>query len=110
VESLTLLVFQTKGPNVDPAAPEPVRVSRMPSGSSVRVVRALDDSIGDVCFAAIARDLTGKASASGSRETCVTTVAPPFFEGCSATPARRSGSGLAFASLLALGLVLRRRG
>ncbi len=109
VESLTLLVFQTRGPNIDPSAPEPVRVSRMPSGSTVRVVRTLDDSIGDVCFAAIARDLTNKPSASGNRETCVTTVAPPFFEGCSTAPARRSGSGFFFASLVALGLVLRRR-
>ena len=108
-ESLTLLVFQTKGPHVSPSAPEPVLVQRMPGGSKVRVVRALSDSIGEVCFAAIARDLTNKASASGNRETCVTTVKPPFFEGCSATGQGSTAAGASVVLLLGLGLLLRRR-
>lgn len=107
-ESLTLLLFQTKGPNVDPDAPEPVRISRIPSGKTVRLKRALDDGEGRVCFAAVARDLVGQISASGSREVCTTTVAPPFFEGCAVRGRGPSAPWLAL-GVLGMGLFTRRR-
>lgn len=94
-DSLMVVVFQTKGPHVSASAPEPVSVQRMPSaGKTLRVERTLGDGEGDVCFAAVARDLTGKVSASGAKEVCVETVAPPFFNGCSSAPAA-TGHGFA---------------
>ncbi len=112
-DSLMLVVFQTRGPHVSSDAPEPVLVRRMPkAGAGVRVTRTLDDGVGDVCFAAIARDLTGKASASGAKEICTTTVAPPFFYGCSLASALPRSTG-ALSSSIALGALLwfaRRRG
>lgn len=109
-ESLMVVVFQTKGPNVDESAPEPISVQRIPSpGSRLRVERTLGDGEGDVCFAAVARDLTGKVSASGAKVVCTETVAPPFFEGCSSAPGRPAGGVAAFFAL-ALGALVCRRG
>ncbi|MCC6213707.1 MAG: hypothetical protein IT376_02480 [Polyangiaceae bacterium] len=83
--SLTLVVFQTRGPGI--TAPEPFAVRRFPApGKPLRVERTERDAIGEVCFAAVARDLVGRTSASGSVERCTRTVRPPFFEGCSAAP------------------------
>lgn len=107
-ESLMVLLFQTKGPRVKGSAPEPVSVQRMPAGSRLRLTRTLADGEGDVCFAAVARDLTGKVSASGAEEVCVETVAPPFFEGCSAARAPARGGLGALASLVLFALFLRR--
>ncbi len=98
-DALELVVFQTAGPGID--GPQPVRVSHMPAEGTVRIVRSIDSATGHVCFAAIARDLTGKTSEGGSRETCVDTVAPPFFYGCSTAPAGRGGTSWL---VLALGI------
>lgn len=105
-ESLVVLLFQTKGPKVKGSAPEPVSVQRMPrEGKTLRLSRTLGDGEGDVCFAAVARDLTGKVSASGAEEVCVETVAPPFFDGCSVghAPASRGAWLLGLALWAALG-------
>lgn len=108
-ESLTLLVFQTRGPDVDPAAPKPVLVSRLPgAGKTVRVRQTIDDGVGEMCFAGVVRDLTGKVSGGGNREQCVETVEPPFFYGCALSAGRARGS-LAVSLMLALCLALRRR-
>jgi hypothetical protein len=109
-ESLMVLLFQTKGPKVKSDAPEPVSVQRMPAGRRLRLTRTLTDGEGDVCFAAVARDLTGKVSASGAEEVCVETVAPPFFEGCSAARAPARGGLGALGALLVFGLFRRRGG
>ena len=82
-DALSLVVFQTRGPAVDPNAPTPVHVGHFPApGESVRIYDAVERTTGDVCFAALARDSTGLVS-SGGAEHCVATVEPPFFKGCS---------------------------
>ncbi len=109
-DSLMLVVFQTRGPGL--SAPKPVSVRRLPAeGQPVTVRQTIDDGAGEVCFAAIVRDLTGKASASGAREVCIETVEPPFFEGCAVrAPTRQSSSGaFAWTALLALLWARRRR-
>lgn len=88
-DSLGLVVFQTAGPGLD--APTPVDVRAMPSGNTVRVTRTVAEATGHVCFAALARDLTGKTSASGDRTACVDTIKPPFFYGCRVASGRASG-------------------
>jgi hypothetical protein len=83
-DSLTLLVFQTSGPAVDAEAPAPVLVQRIPPpGQRVQVTTTIAQGVGHICFAAIVRDLTLKASTSGA-PVCVDTVEPPFFYGCAA--------------------------
>lgn len=108
-ESLTLVVFQTRGPAI--GDPEPVRVQRLPEpGERARVELAQQDAVGRICFAAIVRDLVGQASASGSTEVCAKTVEPPFFVGCRASRGRTRGSGVFLsATFLAAILPLRRR-
>jgi hypothetical protein len=107
-ESLMLLVFQTSGPGVNPSAPAPVLVRRFPaSGDGVRSTQALSEGAGEICFSAIARDLTGKVSANAPREVCTETVEPPFFEGCSVGHARTRGLWLVMLTLA--GLVLRKQ-
>lgn len=108
-DSLTLLVFQTRGRDVAPGAPEPVLVRRLPPpGGTLRVTKTIDDAVGEVCFAALVRDSTGKVSGGGNREQCVETVEPPFFYGCAVQP-RRSGSG-SWLAALALMLLTARSG
>jgi len=111
-DSLTLLVFQTSGPAVEAGTPAPVLVQRIPpEGQAVQVSSAIGDAVGHICFAAIVRDLTLKASTSGS-PVCVDTVAPPFFYGCGVTARARGGvvvSVALVASLLALARRARRR-
>jgi hypothetical protein len=111
-ESLMLLVFQTKGPRISSDAPEPVLFRKMPgSGGYARLRSPIADGEGDVCFAAIARDLTDKTSASGNREVCTTTVKPPFFTGCTLANRERSGSaGFGFLIAIACLARWRRRG
>jgi hypothetical protein len=108
-ESLALVVFQTRGPSVRPEAPQPIAVTSLPrQGEPVRVARAVDDAVGEVCFAAVVRDLSGKVSGGGHREVCVEAERPPFFEGCALAPAGRA-PGLGWTLALALGGALRRR-
>ncbi|MFO0571009.1 MAG: hypothetical protein U0263_35570 [Polyangiaceae bacterium] len=110
-ESLMVVVFQTRGPHVKSSAPEPISVQRMPEGNRVRVTRTLDDGEGDVCFAAVTRDLTGKVSASGAEEVCTTTVAPPFFNGCALASAPTESRGAAaWVAALGAALLFFRRG
>lgn len=111
-ESLTLLLFQTRGEGVSSAAPKPIAIRRFPTSREARVRRSVAQGAGEVCYAAIARDLTGQVSASGNREVCVETAEPPFFEGCrvAATGVRARGAGwLALLVMMMLG-VRRRSG
>ena len=110
-DSLMLVVFQTQGPHIASDAPEPILLRRLPGpGQTVPFVTTVGEGVGDVCFAAVVRDLTGKASASGAKEVCTTTVEPPFFNGCSTrsgSPAP-AGAVLLFVALAALGTRRRR--
>ena len=83
-DELSLVVFQTRGPAMDPSSgPVPVLVAPLPSnGSAARVERSLADASGRVCFAALVQDVVGHASTGADREVCATTTPPPFFYGC----------------------------
>ncbi len=107
-DSLMLVVFQTRGPGL--AAPKPVSVRRLPTaGNSVYIKQTINNGAGDVCFAAIVRDLTGKASASGATEVCTETVEPPFFEGCMVRAPVEKSHHAWLAWLMALALAWARR-
>jgi len=116
-DGLTLVVFQTAGGDVAPdadAGPVQVLTEAMPAaGAHVQVRLPISDATGHVCFSALARDLTGKISDSGSTERCVHTTAPPFFRGCAVAPASsrddRGAVALALAAMTVL-VVARRRG
>ena len=108
---LTLLVFQSKGGSAT-MSPTPVLAQRFPeSGSRVTVQRAIDSAAGNVCFAALARDSSGRVSSSADREVCVATVRPPFFYGCAVSPVGggRSDRGAALISILGFAAVIRQR-
>lgn len=97
---LELLVFQTKGPNMQAdEGPRQVHVQRYSSGTAT-FTRPFGDAEGDVCFAALVRDTAGQISASANVQVCTTTKLPPVFEGCSLSA--RGGAG--GAGLLAAGL------
>lgn len=110
--SLSLLVFQTAGPNLG-AASRPVLGRAFPADGRTQVRLIVGDAVGRVCFAALARDATGKTSQTGDRETCVETTAPPFFDGCEIGRARGKHSPpldvdlLSFVALTAGVLVVR---
>lgn len=106
--SLTLVLSQTRGPSLA-AGPRQVFLGALPApGEAARVTLGVDSAVGRICFAALARDLTGKISAGGEREACAETTRPPFFNGCALAPGRQPG-GLAVALALALLLLLGRR-
>jgi hypothetical protein len=85
-DGLTLVVFQTAGGSVDGGS-VPVLSRAMPAaGKPAQVKLTVAEATGHVCFAALARDLTGQTSNGGSQEVCVETTAPPFFRGCAAAP------------------------
>jgi uncharacterized protein (TIGR03382 family) len=106
---LTLVVFQTRGPTIDADAPPlPVLTRAYPESDRVRLRLAVPDATGRVCFAAIARDLAGRISSSASREVCAQTVAPPFFQGCSASGRPPGSAPWLWLSAL-LGIMVRRR-
>ena len=115
-DGLTLVVFQSSGSGVEvDAGSVPVLTMAMPAAGKPAVVKLpVSDATGHVCFAALARDLTGKISGGGSHTVCVETTAPPFFRGCAvaAGGASRGAGGaagtLAFASLLLVGARRRR--
>jgi MYXO-CTERM domain-containing protein len=108
---LLLRVFQTRGPRTDPAAPEPVLIRSWPADERrVEVVRTQTTALGPVCFSAIVSDLVGQPSSGGERETCLTTVEPPFFEGCAvARPGPARGVPYALLLVIGAGLVARLR-
>jgi hypothetical protein len=100
-DSLTLLVFQTAGPDIDASAATPVLVERIPpEGQGVTITTTVQ--VGHVCFAALVRDLTLKVSTSGA-PVCVDTVSPPFFYSCDVSPGPQSTSA-ACAALIALAI------
>jgi hypothetical protein len=87
---LSLLIFQSKGGSAQ-SSPAPVLAQRFPdSARRVQVQRAISSAVGNVCFAALARDSLGRVSDSADREVCVSTVKPPFFYGCALA---RGGNG-----------------
>jgi len=111
-EGLRLVIFQTSGSGVDvDAGSVPVQTMAMPgAGKTAEVKLPVSDATGHVCFAAIARDLTGKISDSGSHAACVDTIAPPFFRGCVVAPdGSRGDRGVGLAALVALVALARRR-
>ncbi|MDX2050987.1 MAG: Ig-like domain-containing protein [Polyangiaceae bacterium] len=111
-KDLTLVVFQTQKGATTP--PQPVLTASFPEDGRVSVARRIEDSLGEVCFAALVRDLSGKVSASADRLACTKTVEPPFFHGCAVASLRRSPSrgvgffGVGFAFILG-GMWARRR-
>jgi hypothetical protein len=111
---LEVLVLQTFRPDrpdeTDPDVVAVTGVLAFDDTISIRLARAR--GLGRVCFAAIARDLVGRPSAA-SPETCTHTRAPPFFDGCSASPRARGPSGPAswlWIAALALAISRGRRG
>jgi MYXO-CTERM domain-containing protein len=109
---LALLVFQTKGRSIGKdGASKPVLVSAFPGRDArVRVEQSLGEGRGDVCFAALARDLAGHTSSGGDREVCTHTIDPPFFYGCAvASKPARGGLGFAALAAVTLSLLVRRR-
>jgi hypothetical protein len=114
-DGLTLVVFQSAGSGIDAGAgPRQVLTTLMPpTGKDVVVKLPVADATGHVCFAAIARDLTGKISSGGSQTVCVETTAPPFFRSCAVAGSDARGRGGAGAGLVlgafALVLAARRR-
>jgi hypothetical protein len=108
-DGLTLLLFQTKGPQITgDGMPLPGRAWR---GTHTQVKLAKEDAVGEICFAAIVRDTTGQVSQSGSVTACVHTTDPPFFRGCSVAGGgdRNDGVVSVLALAAALGCTLRRR-
>jgi hypothetical protein len=110
-ESLLLLVYQTRGPKLgDDDGPIQLLTRGLPEdGESVWLKRTFDTGLGNVCFAANTRDLTGKQSGGAEHEVCVETVEAPFFAGCALAPRRTRGSS-AVAILALLALLARRHG
>jgi hypothetical protein len=105
---LTLMLFQTEGPRVM-GAPTPIPARAWPKDAAhAQVKLATDVSVGEICFAGVARDSAGHLSASGSVESCVHTTAPPFFNGCSFAGSDAGAAALPL-PLALLALARRRR-
>ena len=81
-ESLELLLFQTKGTAAREDAPRFVASRALPPKSRTSVDLTVADATGEVCFAAMVRDLVGNVSPTGNDTRCVRTTAPPIFYGC----------------------------
>jgi hypothetical protein len=109
-KNLTLVVFQTEGGLADGGTVPVVAMAMPEAGKTVAVKLPVADATGHICFAALARDLTGKTSNGGSHEVCLDTRAPPFFKGCAVAPGGGRGATLAGAALVVSALVARRRG
>jgi MYXO-CTERM domain-containing protein len=108
-DGLTLLVFQTAGVLADGGS-VPVLATAMPAvGKGAQVKLPVADATGHVCFAALARDLTGKISNGGSHSVCVETTAPPFFRGCALAPTSPNDTSVGGVGLLALAALVARR-
>ena len=95
-DALALLVFQRMGDRVDQVLRRP-----LPTGTA-RVELPVGLATGPLCFSALVQDLTGKTS-STRQETCIETVAPPFFRGCA-----MGGGGAGGLPVLALAWVIAR--
>ena len=104
---LTLMLFQTEGPTVEDM-PRPIPARAFPTNGRAQIKLATGDSVGQVCFAGIARDTVGQLSLSNSVEVCATTTSPPFFRGCSVS-GPGAGPGWTSALLALAALLLRRR-
>jgi hypothetical protein len=89
-ELLSVLVFQTRDPK---GARDPVKVAlrSLPEDGEL-VVNRPASSAGETCFAAVVQDMVGNLSGGGDKQVCVTTKAPPFFEGCSLARGRAPSS------------------
>jgi hypothetical protein len=112
-DGLTLLLFQTSGPQIDRMAmPMPMPLpGRAWPGPHTQVRLIKEDAVGEICFAAIVRDTTGQISQSGDVTACVHTTDPPFFRGCAVAGEGARQDGLAAAMALAIALAcLTRRG
>lgn len=104
---LRLVVFQTDGPGIGGA--KPVLTQAFPEDDRVRVTLGVREGTGRICFAAVVLDALDRASASGDRQTCVDTVAPPFFYGCRLASGKRAPPpGVLLLGLLALCAARRR--
>ena len=107
---LTLMLFQTRGPEVL-GMPVPLPARAWPQhGTRAQVKLTKDEGVGEICFAGLVRDTLGQISQGGDVQACVHTTDPPFFNGCSV--AGRSGDGDgggALASLLSMVVLLLRR-
>jgi hypothetical protein len=107
---LTLVVFQTAGPETTGGSPEPVLVQKFPESGSAQVRRSIDAAKGKVCFAALVRDSIGQISSSAEHEVCTKTVKPPFFYGCTMAGEQGPPRVLFLPALLCSLFLLRRRG
>jgi hypothetical protein len=105
---LTLLLYQTAGPQLGDASVPVLAQAMPPEGTPAHVGLPTNRAVGHVCFAALVRDLTGKVSDSGDQEVCAEVTTPPFFRGCSITGGRPTGAGT-LPWLLALLVAHRRR-
>jgi hypothetical protein len=112
-DGLTLIVFQTAGALSDGGSVPVLETAMPPVGKGVTVKLPVADATGQVCFAALARDLTGKTSNGGSHAVCIHTTAPPFFRGCALAPPGDARStalgGAGLAVVAALTALARRR-
>jgi hypothetical protein len=102
------LVFLSESPARDPSeGPELVGLASLPApGDTIEVRLPRDESIGRVCFSAVARDVTGFFSTPAG-ESCVQTEHPPFFGGCAAGGPGAAAFGIPI--VLALVSISRRR-
>lgn len=96
---LSVLVFQTRDPK---GKRDPVKVAlrSLPEHGKLVVSRPAS-SAGETCFAAVVQDMLGNLSGGGDKQVCVTTKAPPFFEGCSLAHGRAPCSPVTAWSALA---------
>jgi hypothetical protein len=109
-DSLSLLLFQTRGESLRDATPRFVAARTLPPGNHSDVELTVDDAGGRICFAAIVRDLVGNVSATGSDTRCVQTTAPPIFYGCEFSTSPRAGNAFQlFVVAFAASLFARRR-
>ncbi len=106
---LTLMLFQTSGPNVM-GMPKPIPARAWPTdGKTAQVKLSTGDAVGDICFAGIVRDSTGAALAERRRRGLRAHDRIRPSSAAAASPARAAAHGWALASLALAALLLRRR-
>ena len=108
---LTLMLFQTKGPNVF-GMPVPIPARAWPEGgmegTRAQVKLPTVDAVGEICFAGLVRATLGDLPDGVAVQACVHTTDPPFFNGCSVSGGDGAPGGV-LASLLPLAALLLRR-